>query len=99
MLRSTTPYSPISSSRSTRRRVDAVAVEHVGDRLQEQQLAAVEQADAVRELLRLLHVVRAEEDRRVVPLPDLADERLHLLLRARVEARRRLVEEQQHRAR
>src|SRR3954466_5513368 len=77
-------------------RLDAIALLHVLNRLEEEQLAAVEQADAVRELLRLLHVMRAEQDRRVVPLADLADEVLHLLLRARVEARRRLVEEQQH---
>src|SRR5581483_5911643 len=77
-------------------RLDAVPREHVGDRLEEEQPAAVEQADAVGELFGFLHVVRAEQDRGVVPRADLADELLHLLLRARVEARRRLVEEEQH---
>ena len=47
-------------------RLDAVAPLHVLDRLEEEQLAAVEQADAVGERLRLGHVVRAEQDRRVV---------------------------------
>src|SRR5581483_2783726 len=70
---------------------------HLVDRLEKEQLPAVEQADAVGELLRLLHVVRAQQDRRVVPLADLADERLHLLLRPWVEARRRLVQQEQNR--
>jgi hypothetical protein len=43
--------------------------------------------------------VRAEQDRGVVRLPHLAHELLHLELRARIEARRRLVEQQQHRRR
>ena len=51
--------------------------------------------DPVREGFGLREVVRAEEDRRLVRLADLADERLHLLLRARIEARRRLVQQQQ----
>jgi hypothetical protein len=41
--------------------------------------------------------VRAEEDRRVVQSAHLADEVLHLELRAGVEARRRLVEQEEHR--
>src|SRR5881397_3269811 len=41
-------------------------------------------------------VVRAEEDRRVVRVADLADELLHLELRARVEAGRGLVQQQEH---
>ena len=47
-------------------RLDAEAPLHVLDRLEEEQPAAVEQPDAVGERLRLGHVVRAEEDRRVV---------------------------------
>jgi hypothetical protein len=39
--------------------------------------------------------VRAEEDRRIVRVADLADELLHLELRARVETRGRLVEQQE----
>ena len=63
---------------------------------QAEQLAAVEDPDPVRKRLRLREIVGAEEDRRLVRLPDLADELLHLELRARVEACRRLVEEQKH---
>ena len=47
-------------------RLDAEAPLHVLDRLEEEQPAAVEQPDPVGERLRLGHVVRAEEDRRVV---------------------------------
>src|SRR5215211_9541146 len=60
------------------------------------QLAAVEDALTLRQDLRLAHVMGAEQDRRIVRLPDLSDGVLHLELRAGVEARRRLVEEQHH---
>ena len=68
-------------------------------RLEGEQLPAVEDADALGEHLGLVEVVRAEQDRRVVRLADLADELLHLELRARVEARRRLVEQKENRRR
>jgi hypothetical protein len=78
-------------------RLDAEAPLHVLDRLEEEQPAAVEQSDAVGERLRLVHVVRAEEDRRVVLGSNPADELLHLELRPRIEAGRRLVEQEQDR--
>src|SRR5439155_4299950 len=78
-------------------RPDAESPLHVLDRLEEEQLAAIEQPDPVGKRLGLGHVVRAEQDRRVVERAHLADEVLHLELRARVEARRRLVEQEQHR--
>src|SRR5262245_18663492 len=80
-------------------RLGAVAALELVDRLQGEQLAVVEDPDPVREGLGLVEVVRAEQDRRVVDLPDLADEVLHLELRPRVEARRGLVEEQEDRLR
>ena len=49
--------------------------------------------------LGLGQVVRREHDRRVVAVAQVLDEGLHVELRSRVEARRRLVEEQQGRAR
>src|SRR6266480_5637070 len=61
------------------------------------QLAPVEDADAVREHLGLSEVVRAEQDRRVVGRPHVANEVLHLELRARIEPGRRLVEQEQDR--
>ena len=76
-----------------------VARHQLVDRLEREQLAAVEHADPVGERLRLGEVVRAEEDRRVVLRPHLPDELLHLELRPRVETGRRLVEQQQDRAR
>src|SRR6266487_1727652 len=90
-----------TAGRGEERLLDRLHAEAFLDRIggfEEQQLALVEQPDAVGELLRLLHVVRAEQDRRVVRPADLANEVLDLLLRARVEPRRRLVE-QQHRPR
>src|SRR6266516_4720550 len=69
----------------------------LGSRLETQQRAAVEDADPVGERLRLCQVVRAEEDGRVVLGPHLANELLHLLLRARVQPRGRLVEQKQDR--
>ena len=67
-------------------RPSAVAALEVGGRLEHEQLAAVEDADAVGEGLGLGEVVRAEQDRRVVPGLELADEVLDLELRARVQA-------------
>ena len=66
-------------------------------RLEGEQPPAVEDADAVREHLGLRQVVRAEKDGRVVRVADLADELLHLELRARVEPRRGLVEQEDDR--
>ena len=77
-------------------RLGAVAPLQLVDGLEAEQLAPVEDPDAVGERLGLGHVVRAEQDRRVVRGPHLADELLHLELRARVEPGRRLVEQQQH---
>ena len=57
--------------------------------------ALVQDPDPVGQRLGLGHVVGAEQDRRVVLLADRADELLHLELRARVEAGRRLVEQEQ----
>ena len=74
--------------------VGRVAALQVVGRLEREQLAAVEDPDPVGERLGLVQVVRAEQDRGVVRAADLADEVLHLELRARVEARRRLVQEQ-----
>src|ERR687897_2502532 len=45
-------------------RLDAEALEDLGHGLEEEQLAPVEDADSVRQRLRLGEVVRAEEDRR-----------------------------------
>ena len=58
---------------------------------------AHQERDAVAEALRLVHVVRRKQDGRVVVGAHLADERLHLELARRVEARRRFVEQHQHR--
>ena len=66
-------------------------------RRERDQLALVENPDPLRQRLRLGEVVRAEQNGRVVRRPDLADELLHLELRARVEPGRRLVEQEQHR--
>ena len=55
--------------------------------------------DAVREALGLGEIVRAQQHGGVVLGSHLPDELLHLLLRARVEARRRLVEQEQDRGR
>src|SRR4029450_5900633 len=65
--------------------------------LEAEQLAVVEDPDAVGEGLGLGQVVRTEQDRRVVFGAHLADELLHLLLRARVEPGGRLVQQQQDR--
>src|SRR5947208_3246256 len=80
-----------------RRRAEA-ALEGVG-RLEREQPPAVEDPDPLGQRLRLGEVMCAEQDRRVVARPDLADELLHLELRARVEAGRRLVEQQDDRGR
>src|SRR4029453_16321736 len=66
-------------------------------RLEAEELAIVEDADSVSEALGLGQVVRAEQDGRVMLGAHLADELLHLLLGARVEAGRRLVQQQQDR--
>ena len=109
-LRRTPSFSSSSSSSSSSNaaagggeerlleRVGAVAGLQLVGGLEREQPAAVEDADPVGERLRLGQVVRAEQDRRVVPGADLADEVLHLALRARVEPGRRLVEQEQHRA-
>src|SRR5690349_15917979 len=76
-------------------RVRSVAVLQLLDRLEAEQATAVEDPDAVGQSLGLCEVVRAEQDRCVVRGPDLADEVLYLELRTRVEARRRLVQQQQ----
>jgi hypothetical protein len=78
-------------------RVGAVAPLQLFGRLEREQLPAVENPDPVREGLGLGEVVRAEQDRRVVRVADLADEVLHLELRTRVEARGGLVQQQHHR--
>ena len=57
----------------------------------------MQDADPIGESRGLVEVVRSEKDRRVVLVPQIADERLHLPFAADVETRRRLVEEQQHR--
>ena len=80
-------------------RLGVVAPLELVDGLEGEQPAVVEDADPVRERFRLVEVVRAEQDRRVVRLPDLADEVLDLELRARVEPGRGLVEEQEDRLR
>src|SRR5207245_8657632 len=64
--------------------------------IERDQTPAVEDANTVRQDLRLTQVVRAEEDRRVVRRPDVPDEVLHLELGPRIEPRRRLVEQEQH---
>ncbi len=76
-------------------RFGVVAVLDLVRRLQAEEPAAVEDADAVGENLRFAQVVRAEQDRRVVRSPDLADEVLNLELRPWIEAGRRLVQEEQ----
>src|SRR5438552_2095511 len=78
-------------------RFRAEALLELVDRLEAEQPAAIEDPDAVGKRLGLGEVVRAEQDRRVVGGPDLADEVLHLELGARVETRGGLVEEQHHR--
>ena len=78
-------------------RLRAVARLELVGRLEAEQLAVVEDPDAVGEGLGLGEVVRAEQDGRVVLGAHLADELLHLLLRARVETRGRLVQQQQDR--
>jgi hypothetical protein len=64
-------------------------------RLEHEEPAPVEDADALGQLLGLGQVVGAEQNRRVVRLAHLLDELLHLELRARVEPGRRLVEQQE----
>ena len=58
---------------------------------------AVDDGDAVAERLGLVHVVRGQQDGGVVRIAQLADEDLHVLLGARIEAGGRLVEQQQNR--
>ena len=77
-------------------RVGVVAALEIFRGLECKQAAPIEDADALRESLSLGEVVRAEQDGRVVGRADLADELLHLELRARVEPRRRLVEKEHH---
>ena len=60
------------------------------------QAAVVEQSDARAQPLCLVEVVRRQDDRRVVLIADLLDERLDLELRAWVETRRRLVQQKEH---
>jgi hypothetical protein len=76
-------------------RLGAVALLQLVNRLEAEEPPTVEDPDAVGQDLGLSEVVRAEEDRRIVRGPDFADEVLDLELRARVEPRRRLVEQQQ----
>src|SRR5215216_596401 len=71
-----------------------VAALEVVRRLEAEQFAVVEDPDAVGERLGLGQVVGAEQDGRVVLGAHLADELLHLLLGAGVEAGRRLVQQQ-----
>ncbi|OLC09922.1 MAG: hypothetical protein AUH39_03380 [Chloroflexi bacterium 13_1_40CM_67_9] len=59
----------------------------------------VQDADAVGEPRRLIEVVRRQDDRRVVLVAQIADERLNLPLAPNVKASGGLVEEQQHRRR
>src|SRR2546426_8059850 len=75
------PWCPLRTARSGR----TTAVSH--------DLAVVQDRDVVRELLRLVEIVRREEDRPPLP-PEVSDQRPELPPRARVEARRRLVEKQ-----
>ena len=79
--------------------VGVVAALEIVGRLESQQPPAVEDADPLREHLCLGEVVCAKQDRRVVRRPDLADELLHLALRAWIETRCRLVEQEDHRRR
>ena len=58
---------------------------------------AVDDGDAVTQRVRLVHVVCRQQDRGVVRVAQFADEDLHVLLRARIEAGRRLVQQQQDR--
>ena len=88
---------PVAAKNASSSVVRPVAALEIVGRLEREQLSAVEDADALGERLGLVEVVGAEQDRRVVRRPDLADELLHLELRARVEARRRLVEQEQDR--
>src|SRR5207245_9693176 len=57
-------------------------------------LAVVQNRDVVRELLRLVEIVRREEDRPPLPL-EVSDQRPKLPPRARIETGRRLIEEQE----
>ncbi len=57
-------------------------------------LAVVQDCDVVRELLRLVEIVRREENRPPLPL-EVSNQRPELPPRAGIEARRRLVEEQE----
>src|SRR5262245_9917014 len=67
--------------------------------LEGDQLAAIDDPHPVGECVSLGHVVRTEQDRRVVYDADLADKLLDLELGARIEAGRRLVEQKQDRRR
>jgi hypothetical protein len=78
-------------------RLGAVALLQLVRRLERQQPTLVQDPDPLSERLGLVEVVRAEQHGRVVLGTHVADERLHLELRARVETRGRLVEQQQHR--
>src|SRR5205814_6661960 len=57
--------------------------------------AAGEDGDRAAQALRLGQVVRREDDRRVVRLTELLDERLDVELRTWIETGRRLVEEEE----
>src|SRR5262245_65916846 len=70
-------------------------LERIG-RLECEQLAAIDDPHPVGECVCLGHVVRTEQDRRVVYVSDLPDELLDLELGARVEPGRRLVEQEQY---
>src|SRR5262249_27061633 len=78
-------------------RDDAVAFGQLAARALRDDLAAVDEGDVVAQLLRLLQVVRREEDRRALGV-----DALHVLPQLQpqldVAARRRLVEDQQSRA-
>ncbi len=64
-------------------------------RVQGDHLALVQDRDPVAQPLGLVHVVRGQDDGRVVALADLAHEGLHVALRVRVEPGRRLVEQEE----
>src|SRR2546423_15183618 len=77
----------------------AVARDELARRPLADELSAVKHADSVGQPLGLVEVVRGQQDRGVVLVPKVAHEGLDLPLAPDVEARGRLVEEQQRRRR
>src|SRR3989442_11449457 len=57
----------------------------------------MQESDPISQACGLIEVMRRQQDRVVVLITEIADEGLHLPLAADVEARRRLVEQEQHR--